>query len=896
MPDIAPLDNRPWIPRPFPSWLIRELSRRKNDIGINYLSGKTTTWDETGNWNTYKGPMAPWVRVCSNGNGQSKFLPKYKSGTTDQNGSRDGFVLYGGNGFTDSFGINKNQTIMGYDVKGAPHIVPMDAAGAFNYTINNSAKNASNNNRTVQMYLPPPGIESVEAIIQKQFLRTVTIKWHCYGLAQLEYMTPYFLTPAISVIVEFGWNHFNQDSLLDLTNKPHTYNVLEPGTSKIIPYEYVSDSGKKTTNLTLKELWNDGTPLYESNVRMSNGMYDVVFGIIKNFEFSTADGVKYDCTTVIGAKNTTWGGINLSNTTAKPDDTDTDTKTKNKSMNFQKFIEQRLKKIKNCVDKKLNFMQPLDDTEASLEVLKGINIKDFYGGKPENRLFFGRSSVNYFGKRNMPGASDWDKTDTDTIWVRMDFLIELLNFFNTRASNLNDFDGSTFQFYKLETSGSTPIGAHPNLISGDGGVLLIPNAQAPKYNNGVHYSHMGDDAANIQYGEYDNQTFDTGNKTFSAGYKTFKDFAHSSSSMASANNELYKTFRTGIFSDTANRDIGVARDNLDSIINYYFYHKITNDYTVIDNAIPPKTNAHSFPQYKDDVLTNKKSGYYGYLEDLYINTDLIVRISNDAKTTQEFYDKLFSELNQAVDGFWDLKIAPGTPKNIIILDQKFMPDLTNEPIYQFDANSARNIIKNISFTSTISNIQANQIIASSTNNQGGGEESSTAPLDFAYGDRLFVDLPKQKQSLNINDGLTIKQLQTYGTNPQAYIMSFHGESPKIKNIVNLTLPNKALLTSILNDKDFVNNTNIYGGQQPNFSLEFTLQGIAGLNTLQCFSVKNFPKPYSDEDVIFQIIDVTHNITDGNWETRVKAGIRPFGANRSLNGKPKYVDGSEAQFK
>jgi hypothetical protein len=895
MTDIAPLDNRPWVPRPFPSWLIRELARRKDDIGMQYISGQNATWDEKGSWNKYKGPMTPWVRVCSNGNGQSKFLSKYKSGAKNLNGPREGFVLYGGNGFKDTYGIKDNQTILGYDVYGQPHIVPMDYAGLNNYTINNSIL-GKNNNRPVQSYLPSPGIDSIEAIIQKQFLRSVTIKWHCYGFAQLEYMTPYFLTPAISMVVEFGWNHYNQDSLLDLTNSPHVYKVLEAGSSKEIPYEYVSDSGKSTTNLTLKELWNDGSPLYDCNVRISRGMYDASFGLIKSFEFSSTDGVKYDCITTIGSKNTTWGGINFSNSTVKSESNTQGNNEKNKSMTFPKFVEQRLKKIKNCVDKNLNFMQPLDDSEKNLEILKGVNPNDFYDGKAENRIFFGRGGTNYFGSNNPPGASDWDKSDTDTIWVKMDFLIELMNFFNTRASNMKDFDNSTFQFYKLDTSGKTVLGAHPNLISGDGAVILIPNAYAPKYNNGTYYVHIGESDAAI-VGEYDNQalTSEPNKEIFFSGYKTHKDFAHASSSMAIANRELYKTFRTGIYGD-GKTDIGAARDDLNSIINFFVYNQVSTTTAQLKKVAHSDNRSHSFPQYIDDPLTKKKAGYYGYLEDLYINADLIIRLVNDSKTTQEFYEKLLSEINQSVDGFWDLKIVSGAPKHIVVVDQKFLPNLTSEPIYQFDAASAKNEMKNISFSSTISNIQANQVIASSTNNQGGdGEESSTAPLDFIYGDRLFKDPPKQKQNLAINDGLTIKQLQTYGPNQPAYIMSFHGGNPKIKNIVNLALPNKALLTSLMNDNDKINNTNIYGGQQPNFTLEFTIQGIAGLNTFQCFSVKNLPKPYSDEDVIFQIVDVSHIINSENWETRIKAGIRPFGANRSLQGTPKYVDGSEKQY-
>jgi hypothetical protein len=912
--DIAPLDNRPWIPRPFPSWLITELARRKNDLGIDYESNKNSSWDSKGNWNKYKGPMTPWARVCSNGNGINTFLPSYRTGNTEKNFPKKGFVFTTGMGFMDSYGLNQNQTVMGYEVDGTPHIIPMDKVGMFNYTINNS--NSGNNGRPTQLYLPPPGIESIEAIIQKQFLRELTIKWSCHGFAQLEYMTPYFLTPKISVIVEYGWNHFNQDSLLDLTNSPHRYEVLQSGSSNLMDFEYISDNGVSTTALTLKELWNDGQPLYDCNMRISRGMYDVAFGIIKNFEFSTSDGIKYECTTTIASKNTTWGGINLHDPDVKNKNIGSSDEVKSQAMSFSDFLEKRLKKIKNCIDKGLNFMSPLDDTEKNLNIFKDTSVSNyFYGGAAENRVFIGRNEVSHtYG--GTPADNDWDKSNTDSMWVKMDFLIEVFNFFTTKPSSLNDFDNTTFQFYKLTTGAKTIIGAHPNLISTDGTTMLIPNAQSPKYNNGVLYNHANVFSGSVGIGAIDGQSLSSGknDKIFLSSYETYqKNWATSSL----ANNELYATFKTGIYS-TAQADIievgargrkvfvknpdygfgatnnGVARDNLDALINYYVY----NPQVPAHNVKPPqKSNnlEHSFPQYQDDVLTGKKAGYYGYLEDLYINADFVINIVKSATSTEEFFNALLQGINDSVNGFWDLQLISGAPKDMVFVDQKLFPDLAKQPIFQFDVASSRNIVKNIVFTSTISNIQANQIIASSTNNQNGdGEESTSNPQNFVFGDRLFTDIPSNKQSLDIDNGSIISQLQQYGANKDAYFMTFRDINGN-KNIVNLVLPNKSLLTSILNDMDLINNVNVYGGQQPNFVLEITLQGIAGLNTFQCFSIKNFPKPYSEEDVIFQIIDVKHSINNENWETTIKAGLRPFGANRSLKGTPKFVDGSEQEY-
>ena len=93
------------------------------------------------------------------------------------------------------------------------------------------------------------------------------------------------------------------------------------------------------------------------------------------------------------------------------------------------------------------------------------------------------------------------------------------------------------------------------------------------------------------------------------------------------------------------------------------------------------------------------------------------------------------------------------------------------------------------------------------------------------------------------------------------------------NIVILFLPSQTLLLGLMNDLDYSNNTNVYGGQQPGFTVEMTLQGISGLRTFQLFSLKNLPSPYSEREILCQIIDVSHKVDGGNWTTTIKAGIR-----------------------
>jgi len=943
MAEIAPLDNRPWVPRPIPKWLIKELTRRKNDFGIHYAKSNTAeSWNDTGEWNQYKGPMTPWVRVCSNGNGQSAFLKPIIGKTSVE--ADGGFILYGGRGFKDSFGIADNKTIMGYDAYGNPHYVPTEGSG-IDYKIN-----VGGDNRTVQPFLPAPGIQSIEATIQKELIRNVTIKWHCYGFSQLEYMTPYFLTPGISMIVEFGWNHFNQDSLLDLRlGKQYAkkYSVLD-SKGKEQPYVYTVTSASQvissTDQLSLIELWNDGTPLYDSNIRLSRGMYDVTFGLITNFEFNTTDGIKWECTTTIGSKHRNFSGVSLNNSSTQESSDgkggNTKSKTTTQTMTFPQFLEKRLKKIKTCLKNNLNFFDNLDDTEKSL--FKNVNLKnEFYNGYAENRVFFGResnidtTSNSDIGKDSWISKQeedDWDYKESEKVWVTMGFLMEVFNFFFTRSSGIKDSTGNIFQFYKINTSGNI-IGAHPNLISTNGDICLIPNAKAPKYNNGGFYKNtekftdasgkerlrVGKERVNDKY---DTQYLNENAKIYSHAFKT------KSSNSTASDISLTETFRT---IDLSGRE-GAVRDDLDRILNRFLYYPRTaSTSTSTSTSLIGRTNSsvgvynpsfgvynpipiqqyqstspivasfpdpidpgnNSFPQYdQDDSITGAKKGHYGYLEDLFISADFIIDTAKQCKSTGEFYDKLLNGLNDSVNGFWDLKIVEDN-KNLQIIDQKFISlSSLNEDlgVYQFDLASGNNIVKNLTFTSTVSNIQANQAIAASSNNQGIGENSTSQPLNFVFGDRLKTDkIKSNKYSISNSD--TIKQLQTSGPNQKTFTMSFRipGSSNDKLNVVNLTLPDKSLLAAILNDSDYVNNSNVYGGQQPNFTLEFTLQGISGFRTFQCISFKNFPRPYSDKDVIFQIVDVTHTVSNSNWETRIKAGIRPLRDYEKI--KIKYTDGS-----
>jgi len=407
----------PWEPQAFPSEIVSELTRRENNMGLNF--SKPGDWNNSsGEWSKYRGPMVPWIRVCSNG---------YGFENTDK--IKPGFVFSNGKNFYESygFGVSKNDpnlAVLGHTPFGVPHT--LDYVGGSNYPI----------------HVPPPTIEKISVTIQKELYRRATIEWSCYSPKQLEYMTPYFLIPNISVILEWGWNHFDPNSLIDLT-----------------------DTRK------LKCLFNNPYPLYSNNIIRSGGNYDVLFGIVTTFSWNI-EGQKIRCKTEITSKDRIYAGLTtdaiIIDTTDRGNDSDN-------PLNSLKGFIPVLSEFKSVADSSDVFsIPPLGEFIVYLQQKRPNNWKDYLYG-----VFYGRnleSSLQYHNK-----TDDFDVTSTHKdLWLNMGLICEILNFHAMKLIGVGNES-----MFDIDLEGCV-ISAHPNLISTNGNILLIPNKDAPKYFYGIY--------------------------------------------------------------------------------------------------------------------------------------------------------------------------------------------------------------------------------------------------------------------------------------------------------------------------------------------------------------------------------------------------------------------------
>ena len=979
---IADTAPKWWEIQNVPTECIKELRRRNNSTNIGmsipqpYVPNSNFNFDA--NYDKYKGPMTPWVRVFSNSTGKSINGLVPRSAYLDKNKlpkDYNGFILKGGDGFYDAFGYEQNKplgskyAIIGYEADGNPHYIDniYRSQTAYNTIID---PNFPQNNQ-ISSIVPPPGLVSLNVKQSKDLLTYADFEFKCFGLAQLEYLTPFFLTAGINLIIEFGWNLFNQKSLINLND--------------------------------LNECWEvtDQPQLALDRAQLSNGNYGCVTGIVTKYSFKTQDGFVYTANVEMISRQALYAGMRTENNTKVKLKTDSDLDFDREFIDLKTFIKLYLSDINDVIQQpkttsgnpystgvtniKSNFLNYIldkinrtDDTKkqknenAQQEALQKTVVSDinslqsfnnqynlFYGGKSEDRVFCGRNFKKAYGAEKNPSKEnpaisygslrqgnlnleqisfadnnlDFDAKDgADDVWLQLDFVFEVFNLF---MSNLG-----TKQFY-IDIQ-DVIVNAHPNLISCDQNVL-IPNPVAPKVNIGEVKSknpgkggYLKPEQASYGVADDSNLTADKNGNIFTAQLadiivkrNTEIENRIKNSTDAyfnlSADDSYYmaceatrKTFKT------KNR----VRDDLDRVINYLYYKS-------------NEKGSASFPFDKDKVITREtKNGVistityqkyrYGYLKHIYISKKKIIELCKTENKGTDAYKDLISSIlnvvNESVDNYWKFEIVQGASENgrstISVVDKNTINFSLLQQIYTFELGSTNNVIKNINFDVSLTNEQATNVLFSGQNSALVSQDPKTQiqtaksitelnatlsllnnlpfikfidRLDKFQLDKLYA---QQSGSLaTLTPGATagiesenndIVNLQVYGSKDKNGIlcMTFKDvsegsdfESPSNKNnykYLCLSSNMKTRLRQMLDDGDFKNNQAKYSGVADNFQVSITLDGIFSFRNLQCFAIKNLPKPYVPGNVIFQVLEVDHKLESGKWETVVNALVRCVG--------------------
>ena len=767
----------PWGLHPLKPWIIKELTNRAKEYDMNPVFTEA---------NPYSGPRTAWARVFSNGMSN-------RAGAKDL----DGFVLSGTFAFDESYGFNQTNTAtIGVDAKGTPHVIDISESKAD------------------FPHRPPPSLTSVECELFgsqnasfPSLCRKVKINWRCFSLDQLNYLIPYFLTPRVTVLVEWGWNNYDGGSLVDLTDVSWMVSMFSDPT-------YILDY-----------------------LEPSNGNYDAGIGFITDYGYELNEYGGYDCFTTITNTNFLIEGqaIHNQSVTGQKGNVQVPMKT------FKEFVKSDLANIKHV---------------SGMQVLKDLNISVLN----LNRKIFDASAA--------PGNTQANQEKMQ--WIRMDLLVDIINAFSSVVMVGSDGQPKTANETSQDTGVETSlpvrlnnltitgikVTGHPALKSVDKNILF-PNQFAPRL-----------------------CTLDSVDKSNGSGNDITKQ---------TISNVPYTTLFNTVGKLINQKNMDKSYDDLQSLINPY---------------------GDSFPVFKNmpgaDGIGELKSGYWGYLSDVFISVDMIKTLVAENDTILKFVESILQRISQAMCNISQLKLVVSEYGNkyYSIVDTNLSP-VNN----QNDASKLMRIslgsvgsafIRSAGFNVKVATEMMNQLVAQSANGKSPssgtmGSMSNDPKRPFvsrgSAGDRLFSHglLPN---SVNSNSAVNSSDTDTHkvaelkrlfdDTNKTFYVYTKSGYSYNNKG-VRSKVPKKyilaetdgAYMTQLLTGTADPHATYQNNAIMPGTEFTMEILGISGITYLSQFTLDHVPDGYDYKNAVWQVSDIKHKIEGKTWLTTITAQVRPL---------------------
>jgi len=125
---------------------------------------------------------------------------------------------------------------------------------------------------------PMPGIKSIDVNFKggQRAIRSGTVSWTCWSFEEIDRLMPHFLSVGKTVLLEWGW-------------------VYDENSIKQMPTFIGGDGIKK-----------EAYTAYKKSVLDANGDFDMLIGIVTNFDYTTRADGGFDCTTKISSM-----GVNI---------------------------------------------------------------------------------------------------------------------------------------------------------------------------------------------------------------------------------------------------------------------------------------------------------------------------------------------------------------------------------------------------------------------------------------------------------------------------------------------------------------------------------------------------------------------------------------------------------
>jgi len=791
----------PWGLHPLPPFVKLELESRPS----RYASNDHSNWSHT------RGIISPpkssirsaWSRVCSNGVPTTKTHP-----AVNDNG---GFVFFGANlpgkdtstgpainvNFDSTFGIDSNDQILGYKVDGTVHRL----------------KSKTFPNR------PPPGIDSIETEFYGAgssfpgLCRKSTIKWRCYSVDQLEYITPYLMGLKVSMVVEWGWNDYLPSSLVDLTNNQQITDL----------FKFPSQSKNKTISIF-------------DRIKNSRGNYDCHVGRITEYGYTMNSQGNYEGFTVVVSPSSTFEGNSIVNQTVE-------TKRGNAAKSFKEFIKNDFDSLSSYFSSTTFKFDPTNNKSPNPTLLDFIMSLISNKNKEQYRLFKFTDDDN-LNDGGRPSAK---------FWINFRFFESILNWYAT-VRDIKDADALfTFRFGDQTISGNPLLKA----VSGDKPEnlsVIIPNKFAPRmmriYSDDSSQSFKATTGTSGKLGnistsatisqpelEYQKTATELKNVLNSKGLvDNFDDLALITNSVNSF----------PIFSSTESiPNIDTSTSNRSSIAGYWGYLGdiyISND--LIKRAVESND---TFLKMLESILGEVSVAGSGVWE---------YKVIPDSSNGVTIIDNLYCPVYNAETAKDLVTFIVGKTENSAFTEYSMNIKMSQEVALQAMLGPK----------SSVDPKRADMFVQSDRlyNTEGS--------FTMAKED-LPVTMSPEQQAAEIKAREEKEQAERDKLNARASDVGFvvwHNKNEKdyyiserdpefMKQIIQLKPKNSPGATPAF----------------PGTEFSFTMQGISGFYYLSLFNLDSVPAPYRFDRAVFQVTTVQNTIQNNNWTTSVTAQVRPL---------------------
>lgn len=659
---------------------------------------------------------------------------------------------------------------------------------------------------TGEVFVAEPTLKSI-SVEEKMESLDCQVEWTASSIEQVEELFPFFLNMGRTVVVDWGWSDMPTNAALDVSDVGEVSSLF----SQLQPEN--KDQGRRTqrdeneSNPSFLSRYDH--PRYEK-LRDGKGRYSFIVGSIVDFNVSSGEGGQYDCTTEIKHISNTMIHTRARTQQSRRSEEDRSNEESTRvRQTFYEFLQQDFEAFLSE-----QWKSNTDDAVKEKDIVKVVNDSTIGGS-------ISRSS---------------DSEIAGVFFLSWGLLERLVNRY---ASLVSEETGvSTFKIDSassvisnyVEEGQNLQDGSPVNLRSLDPLVFLVASGNQAASEN-PQFRQLSDESAVSEYFD-DDFNINGGSEGFRRG------FMHN----------IYLNHETVVEAFRLNKNVFDALNYLLSRISAAGFEiwdfemvSDSNLIKVIDNNTVPDKTANQFAE-DDALFTFAPNTNISILRDWNIDTNL------DNLVKQQVVAQANSELT-------------GIDKNAA---QNSRDDSTAQ-FFEKHVEGRDVVLSNLKRQRD--NEPTKKKESSDTSSHGGSPPTVG-----------LLDLENQRaNNANILLSPFTPDIEDLRENTrEANIASPRGQGSQKFKYMTYRIPGEAEVSTSAAAKF---NRKLQADQSElsahnankviNFNAQIELDGIGGLSGYQVFDIDNLPR-FFDRSGVYTIETVTHNISQSDWTTEIKA--------------------------